>query len=155
MADDVIKIIGLLEVQKSLYSYSQKLGDFVVKKALREGAIIVRNEIKARAPVYKGKPKPQVKIGTLKKGFKVSASKIHAGKMSTDLIGVYVGLKKGKGRKDLNDPFYGKFIAGGFRTKKADPFVEEAFNAKKEIAVDVIVRSATAGAEVLAKKEGF
>lgn len=155
MADEFIKVEGLQEVKKALYSFSQKLGDLIIIKALREGARGVQKEIQRRAPVYKGKPIASVKSGTLKKGFKIAKSKIHNGRMSDDMIGVYLTLRKGNGRKDPRDPFYGKFIEGGFRNKKGIFFIQGAFDAKKEEAANVIVRAATIGADLLARKEGL
>lgn len=175
---DAIEVKGLKETQKALYAYSQKLGDFVVYKALREGATITRKRVSSLAPVYSGKSRPDIKKGTLKRGFKVSKSRIHNGKRSSDLIGVFLTLKKGKGRKDLNDPFYGRWQELGWNTagarkgvSRADnggratapgktnvpgvKFMERAFNQTKANAVDVIVRSAQAGADVLAKREGL
>lgn len=173
---DSIEVKGLKETQKALYSYSQKLGDFVVYKALREGATITRKRVSSLAPVYEGKSRPDIKKGTLRRGFKVSKSKIHNGKRSSDLIGVFLTLKKGKGRKDLNDPFYGRWQELGWNTagvrkgvsreggratapgKTNVPglkFLERAFDQTKSNAVDVIVRSAEAGADTLAKREGL
>src|SRR5574340_25205 len=99
---EAIKITGLREVQKKLYEYSQRLGDRVVLGALRAGANLMKRTIIAEVPVRTGK---------LKKGFKISKSKIHRGKMSTDMIGVYLTLRTGK-----NAPFYGRFINDGWNT---------------------------------------
>lgn len=159
MADEVIKVSGLKEVQKQLYSYSQQLGDKVALAALRNGANLVKKAVQAAAPVYKGKPRADVKSGTLKKGFRVSRSKIHNGKTSDGLIGVFLTLKKGTSRKDVNDPFYGRWQNAGWQAGKTkvegSHFFDKAYDAKKDAAADLIVKSAAAGADVLAKKVGL
>lgn len=181
---EAIEVKGLQDVQKALYSYSQKLGDFVVYKALRAGANIVKRRVVKLAPIYEGKELPRVKKGTLRRGFRVSKSKIHSGKMSGDMIGIFLTLKKGGGRKDLNDPFYGRWqelgwnprgaktasraaikAAFGSRTgRKSAPsngnvkglfFIQRAFDETSQAAADIIVKDAEAGAEVLARKVGF
>ena len=65
-----------------------------------------------------------------------------------------IGLRKGKG-----DPFYGRFQNDGFtagRTKvPGKGFVQRVFAERKEAAVQLIVRSAEAGAEVVKRKLGL
>lgn len=146
MSDDAITITGLREVQKSLYAYSQQLGDRVVRGALRQGANYVLRGIRDLVPV---------KTGLLKRrGFRVANSRIHNGRLSTDLIGVYISLRKGKG-----DPFYGRFQNDGFRAGKTKVpgkgFVQRAFNDRKGAAVQLIVKSAEAGADVVKRKVGL
>ena len=167
MEESAITVTGLQEVQKQLYQFSQQLGDKVVLAALRQGANLVKQEIMQSVPVRTGK---------LRRGFKVALSKIHNKRYSDDLIGVYLTLKKGK-----DAPFYGRFINDGWnthgkyvgwskarsaaRTKRSGrvtakgktdvegkQFIQKGFAAKRAAAVTLIVRSATAGAELLARK---
>lgn len=169
---DAIQISGLKQVQRRLYSYSQQLGDRVVIGSLRQGANVVLRAARSNAPMRTGK---------LRKGIRVSRSKIHRGRTSNDLIGVYIGISSKKGA-----PFYGFFqeegwVAAGKRIKTRIPgtgkrgrrgrqievtsgkvtkvpgkhFIEKAFNANKAAAVDVIVKSAEAAADVLARKLDF
>ena len=142
MSDETIVITGLRETQKALYAYSQQLGDRVVISSLRQGANLVKRAIERQVPVRTGK---------LKRGFKVAKSRIHSGKMSDSLIGVYLTLRKGK-----TAPFYGRFINDGWNAGKTKVpglhFVQSAFQSNKQSAVNVIVASAEAGAAVLARK---
>ena len=107
--NDAIEIKGLKEVQKALYSYSQQLGDRVVLAALRQGANLIKKTAVANAP--------RGETGALKKSFRVSRSKIHRGKMSGDMIGVYLTIRKGGGRKDPKDAFYGRWIESGWNVR--------------------------------------
>jgi hypothetical protein len=182
--DESIKITGLKETQKAIYQYGQKIGDFVVYKALFAGAALVRKQAAANAPVYKGPPRNDKKPGTLRRGFRVKKSKIHDGKFSTDMIGVYLTLKKGKGKKDLSDPYYGRWQELGWNTAGAKSssrlsitstfgkrtgrktgvgrtnvpgkfFMANAFTTQKNAAADTIVRVAENGLALLAQKEGL
>lgn len=142
---EAITITGLKEVQKSLYSYSQQLGDRVVYGALRQGANLMRKAIQREVPVRTGK---------LKKSFIVKRSKIHRGRLSTDMIGLFLTIRKGK-----NSAYYGRFINDGWQAGKTKVpgkhFMEKAFDANKEPAVRLIIRNAEAGASLLARKVGL
>ena len=168
--DDVIKVNGVSELNKALYSFSQQLGDKVALAALREGANLVRKTLKDIVPVRTGK---------LRKGFIVARSKIHSGRQSGDMIGVYLTLRKGtkaraaKGGRAAREanpsPFYSRFLNDGWKPGKRGKksgfdgrqkvpglrFVQSAFEGQKHAAVRVIIQSAEAGAAVLAKKTGL
>ena len=150
MIDETITITGLREVQKSLYSYSQQLGDRVVLGALRQGANLIRKAVIREMDASGIKSR----TGKLKKGFVVKRSKIHRGRLSTDMIGLYLALRKGK-----TAPFYGRFQNDGFRAGKTKVpgkhFIQKAFNSNKENAVRLIVADAEAGAALLARKVGM
>lgn len=147
MAETTIKITGLNEATKSIYAYSQQLGDRVVKGSLRVGANVVARAARVGAPV---------KTGLLKRrGIVVRNSKIHRGKSSKDLIGVYVTIAA----KKKGDPYYGKFQETGWKAGKrvipGKKFLDKAFEQNKEKAVEAIRQSAIAASEVLARKVGL
>lgn len=112
--NDAITVTGLQEVNRALYSYSQQLGDRVVIAALTQGANLVKRSISGLAPV---------KTGKLRRGFRVVKSRIHAGKTSTDMIGVYIrlaGAKKATKKKEADaGVFYGRFQNDGWNTHGA------------------------------------
>ncbi len=103
MSYGAIGIKGIKEVEAALYSYSQQLGDRVVLRALRLGANFMKTAVSAVAPS---------KTGRLRRGFRVYRSKIHSGKTSTDAIGVYLTLKRGK-----DSPYYGQFQEHGWNVR--------------------------------------
>ena len=98
-----IKVTGLREVQRTLFSFSQQLGDRVVIGSLRQGANLMKRVARGNAPF---------KTGKLKRGIRVAKSKIHRGKSSTDMIGVFLQIRT----KKKNDPFYGRFQEAGWNT---------------------------------------
>lgn len=160
-----------------MYSYSQQLGDRVVLGALRQGANLVKKAAQANAPV---------KTGLLKtRGIVVRKSRIHRGKSSQDMIGVYLTIAS----KKKTDPFYGKFqetgwvprgkpnmlrpsfrkglgftrrAIGSSRVTRAGGarvpgklFIDQAFLEKREQAAELIRQSAIAASDVLARKVGL
>lgn len=145
MTEATITVTGLKEVQKSLYSYSQQLGDRVIYGALRQGANLMRKAVQSEVPVRTGK---------LKKSFVVRRSRIHRGRLSSDMIGLYLTIRKGK-----NSAYYGRFINDGWQAGKTkisgQRFMEKAFEANKERAASLIIRNAEAGATLLARKVGL
>lgn len=103
-----IKVTGLKEVQKALYSFSQKLGDRIVIASLQQGANLVKRAAKNSAPR---------KSGRLRSAIVVRKSRIHSGRLSGDMIGVYLTIRTGKGKKDPKDGFYGRWQESGWNVR--------------------------------------
>lgn len=146
MTDASIQITGLKETARTLYAYSQQLGDRVIRGALRQGANHVLRGLRPKLPVRTGLLR--------RRGFRVVNSRLHNGKRSSDLIGVYIGLRKGKGA-----PFYGRFINDGWQAGQTRVpgrhFVQNSFAERRESAVQLIVRSAEAGAAAIKHRLGM
>jgi HK97 gp10 family phage protein len=165
-----IEIHGLREIQDKLRRLPAQIGRKVVYGALRKGAAVVRKAAQQNAPV---------RSGTLRKGFRVSRSRIHRG---PEKFGVYLTLKKGKGRSDKNDPFYGRWVESGYRVGKKTVkvkvarsdrpgrtrtvrrgereipgkyFVRRAFESQSQAAIDAIVAEASAKAQQLISEMGL
>lgn len=149
MSDFELKITGLKEVQKSLYAFSQQLGDRVVRNALKEGAKVVQKIARSNAPVRTGK---------LKRSIVIRNSKINNGKRSEE-IGVYLTINKSK-KGARNDAFYGRFVEDGYTSRggkriEGVKFMSRAFNSGKSAAVNQIIRAVEAGAEIVKRKTGL
>ena len=146
MSDEQIIISGLQDTQKTLYSYSQQMGDRVVRMALRQGANHILRGIRELVPVRTGLLR--------RRGFRVANSRIHNGRRASEMIGVYISLRKKKG-----NPFYGRFQNDGFQagTTKVPGkgFVQRVFAERKEAAVQLVVQSAEAGAEAIKRRLGM
>jgi HK97 gp10 family phage protein len=177
VADFELKVTGLREVQRSLYSYSQQLGDKVVIQALLEGARFMQKRARANAPK---------RTGRLRRGIVVRKSKINNGKRR-ELLGVYMTLRKGRGRADKNDAFYGRFVEDGYNVRgksrtgkgqrkeiverfgrrtgrKSLPgsrdippqrYMKRAFDSTKEASARLIVAATERGALILKRKLGL
>ncbi len=168
---ETIKIRGLREVQKTLFAYSQQLGDRVVIGSLRQGANLMKRHARSNAPF---------KAGKLKRGIRVAKSKIHRGRSSKDKIGVFLQIRT----KKKNDPFWGRFQEEGWNTHgkrgvqrsaitpifgsrtgrvtgrgktnvPAKEFLHKAYLSHRTSSLNLIVRSATSAATLLARKLGL
>ncbi|MCG7984737.1 MAG: HK97 gp10 family phage protein [Candidatus Thiodiazotropha lotti] len=149
MAEFNIKVSGLVEVQKNLYSYSKKLGDKVVVDALKAGARVIQKDAKRRAPK---------RTGQLRKNIVLRKSKHITRRKTPGRIGVYVTIKT-KGKKGTQkNAFYGRFINDGWKPRgnsrrvKGRHFMQRAFRNQRNNAVRLSVSTATRGANLLARK---
>lgn len=147
MADGIeIQISGLTEIQEQLRQLPGTISRRVVLSSLRAGANVVRKQIQQTAPV---------RTGALKKGFKIARSRIH--RTQTDQ-GVYLTLRKGRGRNDPKDAFYGRWVESGYRKGRTQIpgqfIVQKAFDAKKNESVAVIVATAEAKIDQLTRNIG-
>jgi HK97 gp10 family phage protein len=171
MADPVtIEIHGLREIQAKLQQLPGQVARRVVYGALRKGAAVIRKAAAQNAPV---------RSGTLRKGFKISRSRIHRG---PEKFGVCLTLKKGKGRSDKADPFYGRWVESGYRVGKktvkvkvarsdrpgrtrtvrrgeheipGQYFVRRALQSQSQAAIDAIVAEANIKAQQLINDMGL
>lgn len=149
MSEFEIKITGLKEVQRSLYAYSQQLGDRVVRNALREGAKVVQKQARANAPK---------RTGTLRRNIVIKNSRINNGKRN-ETIGVYLTVNKSK-KGARNDAFYGRFVEDGYISRGGNRiegvrFMGRAFDSGKSSAVNQIIRAIEVGAEIVKRKTGL
>lgn len=148
--DVTVKISGLKEANKALYAYSRQLGDRVVIASLRQGANLVLRQARANAPV---------RTGALRRALVVKKSRLYNGKRTTGVIGLYLSLRKGKGRKDGRDAFYGTFQESGWNSGRrlvpGKRFVQRAYRAQRDAAARLIAQSAIRGAEVVARRTGL
>lgn len=135
MSDIVnIQVHGLQELQAKIARLPKAVARKVVYSSLRKGAAIVRKKAQQYVPV---------RTGTLKKGFKVSRSRIHRGPQE---FGIYLTLKSGRGRSDPRDPYYGVFVERGYRRgNRAVPgvyYLKRALAENYQATVDAIVADA-------------
>jgi hypothetical protein len=164
------RISGLREIQDKLRQLPGQIGRRVVYAALRKGATVVSKVVRQNAPI---------RSGTLRKGFKISRSRIHRG---PEKYGVYLTLKKGKGRNDPRDPFYGRWVESGYRVGKKTVkvkvarsdrpgrertvrrgereipgqfFVRRALESQSRAAIDAIVAEADSKTQQLIRETGL
>lgn len=164
MADE-INVLGLKELQSTLNKLPARLGEKVVRAALRSAAQVMRKDAQSRAPVLKD-PKWGRKPGTLKKAITIKRSKRDKYGVFLTVMGLSAkkikAFKGGSVGKDTaynpDDPWYWRFLEFGTSTREAHPFLAPAFEAKKfeslrrfeEFAKRRVVREA----EKLAREEG-
>jgi len=158
VSDFTIRVTGLKEAQQALYAYSQQMGDRVVVAALKAGAKVMQRQARANAPKVTGR---------LRRGIVVGKSKIITGRKTPGKLGVYLTYRTTKktktgiaGRKNPNDAFYGRILEGEWTDRGGNKhagleIMERAFNTTAEASAQVIVRSAIAGSEIVARRTGL
>lgn len=164
MADE-INMLGLKEIQATLNKLPARLGEKVVRAALRAGAQVIRKDAQSRVPILK-KPKWGRKPGTVRNAITIRRSK-------RDKFGVYLSVKGlsakkikafkgGSASKDAaynpDDPWYWHFLEFGTANRAAHPFLRPAFEAQKFAALrrfeEFAKRRVVKEAEKLAREMG-
>lgn len=152
MADDLVHVTGLSDLQKVLNELPAKLEANILRSALREGAKVVYAETVHRAPAKSGALVASLKIGTrLRRGVATAYVKTNIFYARFIEYGAAAHEIKPKNHKSL-------FIAGLFREVvehpgiKPKPFMRTALDVSKTQAV---VAAAEAMKTRLATKEGL
>jgi HK97 gp10 family phage protein len=135
---DSINVKGLRELDRTLKQLPARLGEKVMRAALRAAGQVIRKDAITRVPILKA-PSKYRKPGTVKRAIVIKRSR-------KDKFGVYVtvrGLKAkqikafkgGKVNKaaaqNPDDPFYWLFLEFGTAKLTKTPFLRPAFEAKK------------------------
>jgi len=142
MTDGIdIKVTGLKELNKSLYRYSQQLGDKVVIDSLKAGAKLVQKGAKNRAPR---------RTGLLRRSIVVRKSKRYSKRRTPGKLGVYLTINKKKA-------FYGRFQESGWKSRggkrvKGREFINRAFQARRVQAVNLIINTLRRGEAIVRRK---
>lgn len=145
-----IKIHGAFEIARALNALPGKLTDKkLLEKAMRSGAVLVRDEARNRVPVLK-EPHPNRISGTLRRAIQVSRGRPEKGARAVILVRIrpltkgqirkFVKSRLGKARNVTGgdnpyDPFYWRFVEFGTSKMAARPFMRPAFESKKVAAV--------------------
>lgn len=164
MADE-INVLGLKEIQATLNKLPVRLGEKVVRAALRAAAQVMRKDAQSRVPILK-KPKYGRKPGTVRNAITIRRSK-------QDKYGVYLGVKPlsakkikdfkgGKTNKNTaynpDDPWYWVFLEFGTSKRDKIPFLRPAYEAQKFASLrrfeEYAKRRVVREAEKLAREQG-
>lgn len=155
MSSVTIHVDGLRELERKLLALPDKVNRQVLRKAVSDGAAVVRDEMRLRAPVYtgpvsQGHPPP----GTLKKAVFMS----HAHTSHQGYEAFVVGVRHGKGRQNVGkaganiDAYYFRFVEFGTKFMSPRPFMRPAFDTKKESALQAIKTSLADGISQAARE---
>lgn len=148
MADE-IQMHGLQELKATLKDLPARLGERVVRGALRAAGEVIHEDAQSRVPILE-EPDPRRKPGVVRDALKVRRSK-------KDPYGVFVGVKplgkrkvkefiasehragkRGKQVKSSNnpdDPWYWIFLEFGTAQMPAAPFLRPAFETQHPAAL--------------------
>lgn len=137
---DLQNVTGLKELQAAMLELPKGIARNVLRGAVNAGATVIKDEAKARAPVYTGDVgKGHPPAGTLKRAL---YQKQIREKSSAVLQTFFVGVRHGKSAKKLKnstvDAYYASFVEFGTSKMAAKPFMRPAFEAKKTASVEAI-----------------
>jgi len=116
MADFSVEILGLKELDQALQQMAWPAARRALRKGMRQGANVVRDEVRAKAPV---------KTGNLRR-------KIRTRERREDADGLRFAIEIPR------SAFYGRFIEFGTSKIAARPFMRPAAEAKTEAAVSAM-----------------
>lgn len=135
---DNINVKGLREIERTLKALPARLGEKVMRAALRAAGQVIRKDARSRVPILSS-PTKYRKPGTVKNAIVIRKSR-------KDKFGVYVGIKLLKAKQikafkggkvnkraaqNPDDPFYWLFLEFGTAKLTKTPFLRPAFEAKK------------------------
>lgn len=139
-----INIRGLREIHRAMDELPRRANRSMLNEGLLEGARLVRDEARAKAPVL-ADPDPRRRPGTLRRAIRAGRVRPQPGTAATVWVRIrsltrrqIARFKKkngASGAENPNDPFYWRFVEFGTSKMAARPFMRPAFEAKKEPAV--------------------
>jgi HK97 gp10 family phage protein len=141
-------LTGFKELAESLKQLGPRVAKNTLRRAVSAGAVTVRNEARARAPVDTGEMKKDIQVkrekdqrdGPLAARYSVF---VRSGKKSR---------LSGKSRNIQKNSFYWKFIELGTSKMAAQPFLVPAFESRKEEAVKIIGEKIDEGIQKAARE---
>ena len=138
-------IKGLSELSAALKELPNRIARNALRQSVARGAVVIRDEAKARAPVSTTPPAPGDPLpGTLKRSIVIKHDKDRSILTSqTYVVAVRQGKKyrnQGKKGNRSQDAYYWRWVEFGTVKMAARPFMRPAFEAQKEAAVQEIAR---------------
>lgn len=131
-----IRVEGLEDLRIAVEELTADMRKKVVIGALKDAAKPIVAAAKAAAPF---------KSGLVRSAIRVATSKVFKGQ--NGVIGVYVGVRKEKGRRikgtkirvkiKQNDPYYWKFLELGTKKMAARPFLRPSAEANFAHSIDI------------------
>ncbi|MFO8012125.1 MAG: HK97 gp10 family phage protein [Phycisphaerae bacterium] len=131
-----LKVEGAREIRRRLAALPRTVEKRIVRRAVREGAKIVREEAERRCPVATGRLRRTL---TQRKGRQ---------RRGSYTVAVQHNWKRYYGQV----PFYGGFVEYGTRRMPARPYMRPAADAKQDEAGRAVIQSLQEGIEREAAK---
>lgn len=157
-----IRLQGAREILQAMQQLPQKLDRKLLNKSLLAGAVITRDDARARAPILQTEERRR-RPGTLRRAIRALAVRPDRYAASVwvrvrPLTGRQIARfkqKRGLSAADNpNDPYYWRFVEFGTSKMAARPFMRPAFEATKFRAVNEIIRDSRARVQAEIAKLG-
>lgn len=150
-----VKIHGLREIRAAMLALPRRIDRKILNEGLLDGAKLVRDEARARAPVLRA-PHSRRKPGVLRRA--VQAIRVRPDRFTATVLvrvrplsrgairrfkqkAMKRGLTNVTGADNPNDPFYWRFVEFGTSKMPAKPFLRPAFESRKTLAVKMAVQT--------------
>jgi len=144
-----VKLTGFKELADALRELGPRVARNVLRRAVSAGAVEIRNDAKARAPVATGEMRRDILIKRERDGKDIFSARysvfVRSGKKSRI---------SGRARNVQKDSYYWRFVEFGTAKMAAKPFMRPAYEAKKEAAVKIIGDVLDAGIQKAAQELG-
>lgn len=148
------RMTGLAELEKRLKELPKEVQDKPIKAGLRGAAKVLKDEIIATAP-HDDETPDGVHIS---ENVQIARSRRRSGPdVEVVTVGIRYGSRvdgDGKKRKTEGAAWYWKLIEFGTSRIAADPFMRDAFKAKRQAMVDAFLKRFEAGVKRLERKYG-
>lgn len=126
MSDGIIVRVNLPAFRREIKTLGAKVERRVVAAGVRAAGIVFRDAARAAAPRLK-KPDLRRVPGALARGVRLARSR----KGERGTVAMFVGVKASKGaRKTARDPFYWRFLEGGWIPRGRGQALRGGTNAK-------------------------
>lgn len=142
------RIDGLSDLITSLNELTDRVQKNIITSGVRSGATVIRDAIKAKAPVLTGKTKKSIKVKAIRG--KKSDKDVVTFKIRTGVLANYKDNNTGEERH-VN---YARRIEFGDSKMPAQPFVRPAFEEVEQQVLDTTVEKIRMRVDVVNNKRG-
>lgn len=156
MAEVTIKLEGVEELEKVLLQLPVSMRKKHLRRAIRQGIALIRNEIKATAPVRPASVKVAggARPGRLRRLVRIRPRKPKRGYLKISLFYPVTdsSVTGVAGRLNPKDAFFWRFVEFGTRFQRAQPYIQRATDGNFRRVVQRVISETNRGArEDLAK----
>lgn len=148
-----MKVEGLAELHAALKALPVALQAGPLRRAVRDGAVVVQKAAQVRAPVAEAayvKQNKTIQPGTTRRAIYIARSRENSSRVQEAYI---VGIRYGKRyRKRGLDAWYWRFLEFGTSKMVARPFMRPAFQATRAEQVEAMRLRLATDIERIAKK---
>ncbi len=146
-----MKIEGANELIRSLKRLPINLRKKHLRRAVRQGAALVRNEVRRNAPTDTGRLRRNIKSrskrGTRSTLRAVVTVNVARRKQGRELTGKFMSTGNRSANVAPNDAYYWRFLERGTSKMNARPFIRPAADAKFREVVNHVIRETQRGVD--------
>lgn len=151
MASVTNRVEGAEELAKALRQLPVRARKKHLRRGLRRGITLIRDEIRATAPVRPPQMPSSHKPGLLRRAIRVRPRRARSGYIKVSLYyprhGRTTGNKTSAGRYDPKDPFYWRFVVDGTRFMAANDYITRSADTRFSQVISRVTKEMRASVE--------